>query len=73
MRRLSAFLAGVLIVAMVAVGRAQSLQVTPLAKDGRILVTLRMNDVFTDEVREAMHSGLRISFVYDVELKRATS
>jgi len=58
---------------MVAVGRAQSLQVTPLAKDGRILVTLRMNDVFTDEVREAMHSGLRISFVYDVELKRATA
>ena len=52
---------------------AQTLQVTPLAKDGRILVTLRMNDVFTDEVRDAMKSGLRITFEYDVELKRSTA
>jgi hypothetical protein len=52
---------------------AQTLQVTPLAKDGRILVTLRLSDIFTDEVRDAMKSGLRISFVYDVELKRSTA
>src|SRR5215207_3654954 len=52
---------------------AQTLQVTPLAKDGRILVTLRMNDVFSDEVRAAMHSGLRVTFVYDIELKRSTA
>lgn len=52
---------------------AQTLQVTPLAKDGRILVTLRMSDVFTDEVRDAMQSGLRITFVYDIELKRSTA
>jgi hypothetical protein len=52
---------------------AQTVQVTPLAKDGRILVTLRMTDVFTDDVRAAMHSGLRITFVYDIELKRSTA
>ena len=52
---------------------AQTVQVTPLAKDGRILVTLRMNDVFTEEVRAAMHSGMRITFVYDIELKRSTA
>jgi hypothetical protein len=52
---------------------AQTLQVTPLAKDGRILVTMRMNDVFSDEVRAAMHSGLRVTFVYDIELKRSTA
>ena len=62
-------LAACLVVAAVAVGSAQSIQVTPLAKDGRILVTLRMNDIFTDDVRAAMHSGLRITFVYDIELK----
>jgi uncharacterized protein DUF4390 len=73
MRRLSLFMAAALIVSMVAVGRAQSLQVTPLAKDGRILVTLRMNDVFTEDVRAAMHSGLRITFMYEVELKRNTA
>jgi uncharacterized protein DUF4390 len=66
-------LAACLVVAAVAVGSAQSIQVTPLAKDGRILVTLRMNDIFTDDVRAAMHSGLRITFVYDIELKRSTA
>ena len=49
------------------------MHVTPLAKDERILVTLRMTDVFTDEVRAAMHSGLRITFVYEVDLKRGTA
>lgn len=74
MRRLVTFLAAfVLATATAAVCHAQSVQVTPLAKDGRILVTLRMNDVFTDEVRAAMHSGLLITFVYDVELKRSTA
>jgi hypothetical protein len=63
----------VLVLAAVAVCSAQTVQVTPLAKDGRILVTLRMNDVFTEEVRAAMHSGLRITFVYDIELKRSTA
>jgi len=65
-----------LILLLVAAARpsfAQTLQVTPLAKDGRILVTLRMNDVFSDEVRAAMQSGLRITFVYDIELKRSTA
>jgi hypothetical protein len=66
-------LAAVLVVAAVAVCSAQTVQVTPLAKDGRLLVTLRMNDVFTEEVRAAMHSGLRITFVYDIELKRSTA
>ena len=66
-------LAACLIAGGAAVCSAQSVQVTPLAKDGRILVTLRMNDVFTEEVRTAMHSGLRITFVYDIELKRSTA
>jgi Domain of unknown function (DUF4390) len=73
MRIRSAFIVAILVAASVVVCRAQTVQVTPLAKDGRILVTLRMSDVFTDEVRAAMHSGLRITFVYDVELKRSTS
>jgi hypothetical protein len=70
---LSRYLTIVLVVAAPAVCSAQSLQVTPLAKDGRVLVSLRMNDVFTEEVRAAMHSGLRITFVYDIELKRSTA
>jgi hypothetical protein len=70
---LRGLLAGGVIAVTAAVSAAQTLHVTPLAKDGRILVTLRMNDVFTEEVRAAMHSGLRITFVYDIELKRSTA
>jgi hypothetical protein len=70
---LSKCLTIVLVVAAAAICSAQTLQVTPLAKDGRILVSLRMNEVFTEEVRAAMHSGLRITFVYDIELKRSTA
>jgi Domain of unknown function (DUF4390) len=73
MRILSKLFTALFVVATVAVCTAQTVQVTPLAKDGRLLVTLRMNDVFTDEVRAAMQSGLRITFVYDIELKRSTA
>ncbi len=71
--RLSKVLAFVLLLATAGVCSAQTVQVTPLAKDGRVLVTLRMSDVFTDEVRAAMHSGMRITFIYDIELKRSTA
>lgn len=73
MKNASKLLTAALVMLTVAVCGAQSVQVTPLAKDGKILVTLRMNDVFTEEVRAAMHSGLRVTFVYDVELKRTTA
>ncbi len=71
--RLSTVLAFVLLLATAGVCSAQTVQVTPLAKDGRVLVTLRMSDVFTEEVRAAMHSGMRITFIYDIELKRSTA
>ena len=71
--RLSKVLAVVLVLATAGVCSAQTVQVTPLAKDGRVLVTLRMSDVFTEEVRAAMHSGMRITFIYDIELKRSTA
>jgi hypothetical protein len=72
-RNLARTLAFVLVLTAGGVSSAQTVQVTPLAKDGHILVTLRMNNVFTDEVRAAMLSGLRITFVYDIELKRGTA
>ena len=71
--RLSTVLAFVLLLATAGLCSAQTVQVTPLAKDGRVLVTLRMSDVFTEEVRAAMHSGMRITFIYDIELKRSTA
>ena len=73
MRTTARLLIALWVLATAAICQAQAVHVTPLAKDDRILVTLRMTDVFTDEVRAAMHSGLRITFVYEVDLKRGTA
>ena len=53
--------------------QAQTIQVTPLTRDDRVLVTFRLTDAFTEEVRAAIHSGLTITFIYDVELKRGAA
>jgi hypothetical protein len=52
---------------------AQTLQVTPLPRDGHVLVSFKLADAFTDEIRAAIHSGLTISFVYRVDLKRSSA
>jgi hypothetical protein len=53
---------------------AQAIQVTPLVRDGRVYVSFRLSDAFdNEEIRAAIHSGLTITFVYDVELRRAAA
>lgn len=51
----------------------QSIQVTPLARQDRLLVSFHLSDAFNEDVRAAIHSGLTITFVYDVELRRSSS
>jgi len=55
------------------VAAAQTLHVTPLPRDGRVLVTFKLANAFTDEIRAAIHSGLTISFVYRIDLKRSSA
>jgi len=50
-----------------------TIQVTPLPRDGRLLVSFRLTDAFSDEVKTAIHSGLTITFVYDIELRRGST
>ena len=52
---------------------AQTIQVTPLTRVDRVLVTFRLSDVFNEDVRSAIHSGMTITFIYDVELRRGAS
>jgi len=54
-------------------GGQQTLQVTPLTRDGSVLVSFRLADAFTDDLRAAIQSGMTITFVYDVELKRGAA
>ncbi len=52
---------------------AQMVRVTPLARDGRILISFELADAFTDEMREVIRSGLQTTFTYEVELRRAAT
>ncbi len=63
----------VLPVALAAAQAEQTLLVTPLTRDGKVLVSFTLNDAFNDDVRSAIHSGTSISFIYEVELKRSST
>jgi hypothetical protein len=52
---------------------AQGIQVTPLVRDGRVYVSFRLSDAFNEDLRTAIHSGVTIMFVYDVELRRSAA
>jgi hypothetical protein len=51
----------------------QSLQVVPLPRDGELLVSFKLGEALTDDIRVAIHSGLTISFVYKVDLRRGSA
>lgn len=52
------------------VGRAEeSLRITPFVRDNKVLVTFELDDAFTQAVHEAIASGLRTTFSYDLELR----
>ena len=53
---------------------APAIQVTPLVREGRVYVSFKLSDAFkNEEVRTAVHSGLEITFVYDVDLRRSAA
>ena len=47
--------------------------VTPIARDGQVVVTFDLSEGFTPEVRDAIQSGLSTTFSYDVDLRRGAS
>jgi hypothetical protein len=66
--------AALLLLAQAVVAAAQAIHVTPLVRDGRVYVSFKLSDAFENEdIRGAVHSGLTITFVYDVELRRGAA
>jgi hypothetical protein len=68
MRRL-----GLLMMALVvagAVGRAaETLRIVPISSDDKVVVSVELADGYTDEVRQAIASGLRTTFTYTIDLR----
>lgn len=53
--------------------QAQTLKVVPLPRDGEVLVSFKLEETLTDEIRAAINSGLTIKFVYKVDLRRSSA
>jgi len=47
----------------------ESLRITPTVRDGRVLVSFELTDAFNQAVHEAIASGLRTTFSYELELR----
>jgi hypothetical protein len=51
-------------------GADPDIAVTPIARDGQLLVSFDMGEGFTTDVADAIQSGLATTFSYEVELRR---
>ncbi len=65
----TACFAFLLTVASAAPLSADNSRLTPLVRDGELLVSFVLEDGFTEDVRAVIKSGLRTTFVYTVELR----
>lgn len=70
-RRFLIFSIGLAILALVTVQAAEGLRIVPLVRDDNVLVTFELTDGFTEQVKDAIHSGLKTTFTYNVELRLA--
>src|SRR4026209_2469365 len=57
----------------VAPPEGQILQVAPLARGAQLVVSFRRTQEPTEEIRNAIRSGLTFSLVYKVDLRRGSS
>jgi hypothetical protein len=64
------FAALVLILAAgVALRAAEEIRITPIIRDDKVLVTFDLSDAYNAAVRDAIASGLRTTFTYELELR----
>jgi len=54
---------------VVAVRAEESLRITPFISDNHVVVSFELDDAYNDAVREAIASGLRTTFTYELELR----
>jgi hypothetical protein len=69
---LRVFVAASVLIATVG-AQAPEVSVTPIARDGQVLVSFDLTDAFSSDVRDAIQSGLPTTFSYDVELRRGST
>ncbi|NUR55220.1 MAG: DUF4390 domain-containing protein [Acidobacteria bacterium] len=73
LRRASLLLLASLVVAASAAPPRETIEVVPLIRDGEVLVSFKLDEAMTDDIRAAIHSGLTIKLVYTVDLRRTAA
>lgn len=58
-----------LLAAAVALRAEETLRITPFISGTRVVVSFTLEDAYTDAVREAIASGLRTTFTYELQLR----
>ena len=58
-----------LLFAAATVQSQETLKITPFINDNRVVVSFELNDAYNDAVRDAIASGLRTTFTYELELR----
>jgi len=69
MRRLGVWCVVAVAVLGTVASAAETLKIVPLVSEGEVLVSFELADAYTQEVRDAIASGLRTTFTYDLELR----
>ena len=58
-----------LVLAGAAVRAQETLRITPFITDNRVVVSFELDDAYSESVRDAIASGLRTTFTYQLELR----
>src|SRR5216684_4898230 len=74
-RTLHIFVVVLLVVGCALAVRADGpdLKVTPLQRDGQVLVSFELSDGLSPDVQDAIQSGLPTTFSYEVELRQGSA
>ena len=51
------------------VSAAESLRIVPVASDDKVVVSFELADAYNAEVQQAISSGLKTTFTYEIELR----
>ena len=74
MRRMLVGVAVCVVSVATPVVRAQGdLRITTLAREDHVLVSLELPGAYTEEIRDAVASGLETTFSFDIELRQAVA
>jgi hypothetical protein len=48
---------------------AETLRIVPITSEDTVVVSFELSDAYSEEIRQAISSGLRTQFTYDIELR----